>query len=432
MQASVNLVTAPEAKARTTSYQWLVLCSAFLGWLFDSADLNLFTLLLFPSVSQLLHTTNPAAVAQIGGLIMAIKLFAWGLGGIFFGVVADRIGRSRTMILTIMIYAVFTGLSALAQNWWELAAMQAVAGLGIGGEWSAGAALITESWPERSRARAMQIMQLAFSFGFFLAAIDNLVIGPLGGWRWVLAAGALPAVLTLVIRRYVPEPERWLKVHESELKAGAARPSAAGTFLAIFKPGLRRNSIVGVLVASSMMIGAWGGLTLLPSWIHHLLGPAQAAHAGAIISYAFMLMMVGGPAGNLVLIWLTDAIGRRPSYFLFCGGSLAVSLYLFLAIDTISGVLWFMIPYGFFVIGGFGTFAAYLPELFPTRVRATGQGFCWNAARCVTGIGPLLGSVLVGYFGSFPAAAASTCVFFLIGLVAIWFGPETRGVPVAD
>ena len=278
MQASVNLVTAPEAKARTTSYQWLVLCSAFLGWLFDSADLNLFTLLLFPSVSQLLHTTNPAAVAQIGGLIMAIKLFAWGLGGIFFGVVADRIGRSRTMILTIMIYAVFTGLSALAQNWWELAAMQAVAGLGIGGEWSAGAALITESWPERSRARAMQIMQLAFSFGFFLAAIDNLVIGPLGGWRWVLAAGALPAVLTLVIRRYVPEPERWLKVHESELKAGAARPSAAGTFLAIFKPGLRRNSIVGVLVASSMMIGAWGGLTLLPSWIHHLLGPACGRH----------------------------------------------------------------------------------------------------------------------------------------------------------
>ena len=414
-----------------TKRQWLVLSSAFLGWLFDCMDLNLFTLVLFPSVAQLLHTTNPAAIAKTGGLIMAIKLFAWGIGGVLFGVVTDRIGRSRTMVITILIYAVFTGASAFAQNWWQLAALQALAGFGIGGEWSAGAALIAETWPERHRARAMQIMQMAFAFGFFVAALDNLVVGPIGGWRWVLAVGAMPAVLTFFLRRLVPEPERWVRVREQEIKSGENR-TAAATFFAIFKPGLRRNSIVGVLIASAVMIGCWGGLTLLPSWIRHLLGPAGASRGVQTVSYAFMLMMVGAVLGYLTLIWLTDAIGRRWSYFLFAAASFASSVYLFLCITTVDHLLWFMLVYGYFVIGGFGTFAAYLPELFPTRVRATGQGFCWNMARIITGIGPLIAGALVGVFGSLSSAAAAVSVFYVVGLIAIWFGPETRGVPLND
>src|SRR5262249_46292502 len=155
--------------------------------------------------------TKVPEIAQIGGYIMAIKLFCWGLGGILFGVVADRWGRARTMILTIMIYAVFTGLSGLAQSWIQLAVLQAFAGVGIGGEWAAGAALIAETWPEKQRSRAMQVMQMAFAFGFFAAALDNLVLGPIS-WRWVLVAGAVPAVLSLLIRRFIPEPERWVAV----------------------------------------------------------------------------------------------------------------------------------------------------------------------------------------------------------------------------
>ena len=150
------------------------------------------------------------------------------------------------------------------------------------------------------------------------------------------------------------------------------------------------------------------------------------------ISYAFMLMMVGAVLGYGSLIFLTDGIGRRGSYFLFGLGSLLSSLYLFLMIKTLDDLMWFMPVYGYFIIGGFGTFAAYLPELFPTRVRATGQGFCWNAARCLTAIGPLIGGVLVGTFGSFPAAAASTAIFYAIGLIAIWFGPETWRKPLTD
>ena len=412
-----------EAIGRT---EWIVLISAFLGWLFDSMDLNLFTLVLFPSVAQLLGTRDPHLIAQTGSVIMAIKLLCWGLGGVIFGVVADRVGRSRTMVLTIVIYALFTGLSGFAQSWWQLAILQALAGFGIGGEWSAGAALIAETWPEKHRARAMQLMQMAFAFGFFVAALDNLIIGPLGGWRWVLGLGAAPAVITLAIRQFVPEPERWVRVREKN------ETSSAETFFAIFRPGLLRKTIVGVLTASGMMIGCWGGLTLLPAWIVQLLGNVRAAEGPQIVSYAFMLMMAGAALGYLTLIWTTEAIGRRGSYILFAVVSLIVSVYLFTSVHTLEGLMWVMPVYGYFVIGGFGTFAAYLPELFPTRVRATGQGFCWNFARAVTAIGPLTAGLLIGTFGSIPLAAASTCVFFLVGLVAIFFGPETRGVALQD
>lgn len=425
-----NETATTSAPSAITRYQWIALWSAFLGWLFDSMDLNLFTLVMFPSVGQLIKSSNPAQIAQFGGYILAIKLFCWGIGGIIFGVVADRIGRALTMMITVIIYAVFTGLSGLAQSWQQLAVLQAIAGLGIGGEWAAGAALVAESWPEKHRARAIQVMQMAFAFGFFVAALDNLVLGPLS-WRWVLAAGTIPAVLALGIRWFVPEPERWLRVRQDKT---VAHMSAMQTFTTIFGPSLRRRTIVGLLISASMMIGCWGGLALLPSWVQQLVRASGGTPIIGVqtISYVFMIMMIGAILGYTSLIFLTDAIGRRPSYFLFCLGSLLATLYLFIYIKDLNAVMWFMLVYGYFIIGGFGTFAAYLPELYPTRVRASGQGFCWNAARAVTGIGPLIGGILVGTFGSFPAAAASTSIFFVIGLVAIWFGPETRGVPLSD
>lgn len=427
---AINDAAVPSEPAAKMSVPRLALLSGFLGWMFDSMDLNLFTLVMFPSVAELTGTTNPAAVAPIGGYIIAIKLFCWGIGGIVFGVVADRVGRTKTMVITILIYSIFTGLSGLAQSWTQLAILQAIAGFGIGGEWAAGAALIAETWPEKTRARAMQVMQMAFAFGFFLAALNNLVLGPIS-WRWVLAAGAVPALIALGLRWFVPEPERWVRTRQD---ATVASMTAGQTFATIFSPALRRRTIVGLLVSASMMIGSWGGLTLLPNWIQQLVRASGGAPALGVqsISHAFMLMMVGAALGYGTLIFLCDAVGRRMSYFVFALGSLVVSMYLFTRVNDLATLIWFMPIYGYFVIGGFGTFAAYLPELFPTRVRASGQGFCWNAARSVTAIGPLIGGVLVGAFGSFPAAAASTASFFVIGMIAIWFGPETKGIPLSD
>ena len=406
------------------------LISACLGWMFDAMDLQIFTLILFPSISELIGSRDPGQVARIGGVVLACKLIAWGLGGIVFGVITDRFGRSRTMIVTVLIYAGFTGLSGLAQSWQQLAFLQALAGIGIGGEWAAGAAIVSETWPDPTRTRAMQVMQMSFAFGYFIAALINLTVGPFG-WRYVLFIGVAPALLTLMIRRYVPEPERWTRVRDDQIASGT-RKSATATFAAIFAPEFRRRTIVGVLIASTMMIGAWGASTLIPTWVVQLVGPGQRLVAIHVTSTCFMLSNVGAVMGYLMLIWLTDAIGRRWSYFLIVIGCACVNVAMFTQVHTVAALQWMMIPFGFFTVGGFGTFAAYLPELFPTRIRATGQGFCWNMARAFTAVGPFVSGSLVAEFGSVPSAGLTIVWIYVIGMIAIWFGPETRGVPLAD
>src|SRR5215471_14979419 len=203
-------VTRRPAIEGEASSAWAAVVSACAAaWTFDAMDLQIFTLVLFPSVSELAGSENPGVVAYTGGIIVAWKLAALGIGGVAFGIVADRIGRARTMIATVLIYSVFTGLSGFAQSLWQLAILQALAGIGIGGEWAAGAALIAESWPERTRARVLVVMQMCFAAGFFLAAILNLIIGPIG-WRYVFIAGSAPALITLFVRVFVREPSRWL------------------------------------------------------------------------------------------------------------------------------------------------------------------------------------------------------------------------------
>jgi MFS family permease len=417
---------APVSLRSVSPYLWIILGSAFLGWMFDAMDLNVTSYILTPTIANLLHTADPRAILRVGGLVVAVKLFAWGLGGIVFGVVTDRIGRARCMNITIAVYSLFTALSALSPNWIVLVICQAIAGIGIGGEWSAGAALIAETWPENLRPRIMQFMQMAFAFGMILAGFITGVFGPFG-WRWVLAAGGAPVLITILIRFFVREPERWVAVRTQQ-QGTALQPLAR-----IFKPDLLRSTIVGTLIGMAMMIGSWGGLTWLPSWIHQLLPAPLAAQTSSYVSTAMMLVGVGAILGYLTLMWLTDALGRRWSYFIFAVGSLASSLYLFTNIHRLHDVITFMVIWGYFNIGGFGTFAAYLPELFPTSARATGQGFCWNLSRFFTGFGPLLGGALVASSGgSFPAAARIVSYVFILGLVAIWFGPETKGKALTD
>ena len=416
----------------TSRILWLSFGSACLAWMFDAMDLTIFTLVLFPSVSELIGSSDPGLVAPTGGLILAGKLLAWGLGGIAFGVIADRIGRAKTMMITVVIYSVFTGLSGLAGSWWELMLFQALAGIGIGGEWAAGAALVAETWPERSRQRALVAMQMSFAGGFFLAGLLNLLVGPIG-WRWVFAAGAAPAAMALVIRWLVPEPTRWIVARNRRRAAlpEGTTDTAKQTLLAIFAPDVRRRTVVGVLITAAMMIGAWGTTTLLPTWIHQLVGADQAA-AIKITGLCFMLANVGAVFGFAAVMLLVDAVGRRWCYFLVVVGCMVTSLFAYTQIEAIDTLTWFMPLYGFFAIGGFGTFAAYLPELFPTRIRATGQGFCWNMGRACTAMGPLVAGTLVGVLGSVPTAAVAVTGIYVIGLVAIWFGPETRGLPLED
>jgi MFS family permease len=417
---------------RISGTVWVSFVSACLAWLFDAFDLTILILVLFPSVSELLGSADPAAVASTGGVILACKLLAWGAGGIAFGVVADRIGRAKCMMITVLIYSVFTGMSGLAQNWWQLLIFQALAGVGIGGEWAAGAALVAETWPERTRQRALVVMQMSFAGGFFLAGLLNVLIGP-AGWRWMFAAGMVPAVLAVLVRAFVPEPERWVMARNRRRIAHreTAQQRTMGSFAAIFAPDVRRHTVVGALVVAAMMIGTWGTTTLLPTWIVELVG-MDGARAVKVTGTCFMLANVGAVFGYLTLLLLNDAIGRRWSYVVVVIGCIATGLYAFTQINEVQVLLWFMPLYGFFAIGGFAVFAAYLPELFPTRIRAAGQGFCWNMARALTAVGPLTSGMLVDVLESVPKAAVMLSASYLIGLVAIWFGPETRGVPLRD
>jgi MFS family permease len=321
-------------------------------------------------------------------------------------------------------------LSGLAQTWWQLLILQALAGAGIGGEWAAGTALVAETWPERTRSRALVAMQMTFAGGFFLAGVLSSVVGPVG-WRWVFAAGAVPAVLALPIRRFVPEPERWIAARHASSDPDAP-PPLTRSLAAIFAPHLRRHTVVGVSIAAAMMIGVWGTTSLLPIWIQQLVGPDDAAAAIAATGKCFMLANLGAVVGFLGLMWLNDALGRRWAYSLVVAGCLATGLFTFTRITTLEALQWFMPLYGLFAIGGFGIFAAYLPELFPTRIRATGQGFCWNLGRALTAIGPLLSGILVDALGSVPLAAVTVTASYLVGLVAVWFGPETKGLPLSD
>lgn len=324
----------PRTLREAPLYLWLVFASAFLGWMFDAMDMSLFTLILAPSVAETANTTDPATIASLGGLILAIKLIAWGLGGIAFGFFADRFGRARTMVITIAIYSVFTAASAFATTWWQLALFQAIAGLGIGGEWAAGAALIAETWPDRLRAKVMQLMQMAFAFGFLAAALVNLVVGQFG-WRWVFAAGLLPVVLSFIVRAFVKEPERWV---ESRRTVESRSQSADKTEIpSMFGLKYRRVTIVAILISLAMMVGSWGGLTWIPAWIEQMMTDSNSTRLpSTMISLVFVLMMLGAILGYLVLIWMSEALGRRWSYFLYCAGSLASSLYLFLVIDTVG------------------------------------------------------------------------------------------------
>jgi MFS family permease len=405
-----------------TRAAWLALGSAFFGWMFDAMDLQIFTVIMIPSVRELTGFTD-GRVQQIGALIIAGKLLCWGLGGVLFGVLADRLGRTRIMMVTILIYSVFTALSGLAQTWTQLLALQMIAGLGIGGEWAAGAALVVETWPARHRPKAVQVMQLAFVAGLVLASVLAITLAG-AGWRWILAAGAFPAVFGLAIRVITPESEAWRETKAASLRGEGPK---LGSLKEIFSGPLRRRTVVGSLIAAAMMIGSWGGSTLFPLLVQTLSPATSPAVITRQTGVAFMAMNVGAVLGYgsiLLAVWLWPRISRRWIYAFFAAGSLVATSILYTRVDNPQSLLIALAVFGFFAIGGFGVVALYLTELFPVHVRATGQGFAWNIARLFTAAGPLLVAVALPTFG-LSNVGASVGLVFALGLLVVGFGPET-------
>ena len=416
-----------------TPYQWLVLFVAWLGWVFDSMDSTIYALVLQPALRELLHSSHGSPVAAdvvgwYGGIIFSIFLIGWAIGGVIFGVLADYFGRTRALVWTILIYAVFTGLAALSHTWWELALYRFITALGIGGEWAAGAALVAEVWPEDKRTKAAGLLQSAWAGGFFMAAILNLLLRDYG-WRPMFVVGIAPAFVALFIFLWVKEPERWVKARAEELRAGGTRPPK---LVELFAPGLARSTMVGSGLAFVAVFGLWGATNWTPTLIRALpdLHGLGASELTGHVSYAIMLLNVGALAGYLSFGPLADRVGRRWVFALMCAGSLVMLPITFLTPRTYVHVLLLLPLLGFFNNGIFSGFPIYLPELYPTRIRATGAGFCFNIGRVLASAGPFVTGCLVTVLGSFGRAASAVAVIYLVGLLILPFAPETKGKPL--
>ena len=421
------------SRSTITGRQWLVLAVAYLGWVFDLMDVFLMVLVRNRAMTELLGPGATATdVGFWGGLALGITLIGWSAGGLIFGMVADRWGRSRTMALTILIYSVFTGLCGLAQTPMQLIGLRFVAALGIGGEWGAGASMIAEVFPKTSRAVAAGILQSASATGFFAAILLEYLVG--GNWRYAFFGGAAPALLALIVRLWLQEPDTWV--------AARARASAVagrvGSLAAVFaEPALRRRMLLATALAVVGIFAYWGTNFWVNSRFEELLrnqGVSGAAIASGV-RRGLVVLNLGNLAGFLLFIPLTNRYGRRPAFWIFHAGALISMPLAYLYSTSYQAGLALFFVAGLFTSGIYSGYTIYFPELFPTRLRATGASFCYNVGRVVAAPGPIIMGWLTGALaGLVPAGqtvayagAIMAGVYALAFFVIPWL-PETRGV----
>lgn len=363
--------------------------AAWLGWLFDGLDMHLYVLVAAPFVAELLGVASEKdpLVGYYSSLVQAAFLVGWALGGGFFGRIADRLGRSRALMLTILTYALFTGLSFFAQTWWQLLIFRFLAALGIGGEWAVGASLLSETWPRRWRPWMAAVLQTGVNLGVMLASLSNFMLAAYPK-RSVFLVGVLPAFLVLWIRRAVPEPKEWQGAKE---KSGAADPG----FRDLFHGPIRRTTLLTLSVCALALTAHWAFLFWYLQHLRNLpdLSDWTDQAKGELVSKAVWLVMLTSIAGNFLAAWLARWLRYRLAIALLF---LAYFLSMFATYRTPLNhdQLWF----GFAAIGlcqgVFALFTMYLPPLFPTLLRTTGAGLCYNFGRIAAG----LGTVFFGLF----------------------------------
>jgi MFS transporter, SHS family, sialic acid transporter len=511
----------PPIQSGITRAQWLALTAALLGWMFDGAEMGVFSLVGRAAVRDLMGNPGEATVGLWFGVIIAGFLVGAATGGVLFGWLGDRIGRVRAMTLSVLVYAVFTGLCGLVTEAWHLGVLRFIAALGMGGEWSLGVALVMEVWPNRSRAFMAGLIGAAANVGFLMVGLVSLVLqdmlsqvrGSLSGmglpdawvealvanqgWRLMMVLGTTPALLTFFIRLFVPESERWKEEHSRGATQGwvthdlaGVLVGACGPFLIVYLwawegpswfphtplargvgtvlglavavlgytyPVLRylqrqerggdgehawRPTLLRMLLAACLsgvaLLGTWGSTQWAPSWVDKLTeGRYQARE------HMQIWLGIGAIVGTILAALMGDWIGRRKAYFLLCVLSLGSVYVLFLGNDEYGP----MILAAGFLAGActaafYGWLPLYLPELFRTRVRATGQGFGFNFGRILAAIGTLqtgtlmnLETITIGGLtipGGYPLACSMISLVYVVGMGIIWLAPETKGRPLPE
>jgi MFS family permease len=420
-----------------SGYQWRVLLIAWFGWALDNTDFNLFALVLHPALTELLGgRPSVAAVGRVGGLLSMVGLLGWALGGMLFGVVGDYIGRVRTLALSVVMVAIFTALQGLSPDPLVFGICRFLAGVGTGAEFVVGIPLVAEAFADLSRARMLGFMMTGASFGSIFGGQIYAWLGPYG-WRYPLFAGVLPALLLLALRRGMAEPERFEAVRGRRLALRAARVVSAEerAFLGfapkqLFNRENRYNTLVGVLFSLGALLGIWPSNVWLPTIQGQMLARDGIVGAAAVpfVGHGMTLFGIGGMLGQAAYGFIADAIGRRWANSLYSAGTLVFGSVLYLVLRDYHWYPLVLPFFGFSVFGIFAGLAVYLPELFPTHVRATAVSFCSGSGRVVTAAGPLVAGLLVVPFGGdFALATAAITGFAVLSIVAMVLGRETRG-----
>lgn len=496
MSTAPNAPAGPDLSASLPWYRgltwhhWFVLAVCWLGWLFDTMDQQLFIMARTPATRDLLGTAAARGdVTYYAGLATMFLVLGWATGGIAFGVLGDRWGRAKTLITAVLCYSLFTGLSALSVTWLDFSIYRFLTGMGVGGTFAAAVSMVAETLPARSRPYALGFLQVLAALGNVIAAGISLLLKPsapiagIAGWRILFVVGIVPAILVVLILRRLKEPESWVKAKEAERRGEAHhKGKGMGSMKELFgDPRWRRNVIVGIILGLAGIIGLWGIGFWLPELVRTVTpaptaAAVAAAHPGldpAAIdgvvadakaaqdrncAYAMMLFNGAAAVGTYFFSLLVARIGRRPAFAMIFALAI-VSVFGVFGFMTKPEQIWWMAPLlGLGTLTVFGGYSIYFPELFPTRLRATGVGFCYNTARYVAAPGSfalgalskaflapagtprgeegLANMTFLSSMGSTDSpiryAAIAVSVVFLVGLLVLLFAPETKDKPLPE
>jgi MFS family permease len=420
----------------------LGICS--LAWMFDCMGQQFFALGRQPAIAELVHARPGDAAAarrvvEYAGYATSAFMVGWAIGGVFFGVLGDRVGRVKTLAITVLCYSLFTGLSALSEGVADFILYRVITGLGVGGMFAAGVALVAETMPDHARPFALGWLQSFSMIGNMTAALAGMALGGLqqagivgSAWRWMFVIGGLPAFLCLWIMRRLKEPEQWRKATHTTTKLGSMSELFSNA-------RWRRNAIVGLLLAFSGVVGLWGigyfSYDLLRT-VFDKIG-LSAGQKTLWIGIASLLQNLGGFFGVYAFTYVTPHTGRRRAFAYSFVAALLVTAFTFACLRRFGDIFWMIPLMGFTHMTLFAGYSIYLPELFPTRLRSTGTSFCYNVGRGVAALGPLALGLLTSRVFAHEAepmrwAGVTMSLVFLVGLATLSFAPETLGRPLPE
>ena len=448
MTTAVSLkLAAPRWHAGLTRGHWRVLAASFLGWIFDGYESYALVVVLPFALRSLLSPKELQTTAIWAGMAIGVTLLGWGIGGLVGGTLADYLGRKRVMILSVLAYALLSGVTALSVSFTMFAVLRFITGFAMGSEWSTGVAMLAETWPDRARPKGAGLLQSGFGWGTLLAALVWWAIGrlqPLGGesWRLVFVIGALPALATVYIRRALNESERWRQAVREQRWAATERDARTErttvarplTITEIFRqPESRRRVLLLLVMSFASMVGWWAISTWLPAYAQDLAHAEHYTNLAAWSSRAATLYTIGTVVSYMSSGFLADAIGRKGFLLVTYAGALLLTPVTYLWTHSVEALLFVAPINGFFTLGlAFSWMAIYLPELFTSSVRSTASSFVFNSTRLVAWVFPILAGSMIQEFGGVSRAAVTMGMVYVLGLLVPWFLPDTTGKPLPD